>query len=330
MGNTATHPTHAEPAPAGSPGWVEHPASGMPPDKAPKASAYLAALFWLAEFCPALLKRSKAVLARATWHGSGATRLALRLNAARLRPHATPAARDRLGRAILRHFIDVIANLGAAQAKTPKQIVEPIESIAGQAHYQAARSLGRGTIIVTAHLGVFEAGMALVGQREPRVFVVFARDLYPRFEAMRSRLRDRLGIQEARIEEGWPMWVRLRDALTQDAVVMMQGDRVMAGQKGQSTPFMGGHLGVPTGPVRLAQLSGSPILPVFAVQTAEGKVRVTIEAPITLDPQLDAAAAQHKALSELTATLEKHISQHPEQWLMLQPAWCEDQEAISP
>ena len=87
---------------------------------------------------------------------------------------------------------------------------------------------------------------------------VFKRDVRSSFEQIRKSLRQRLGVLEAAIDDGWTIWMRLRDALTSNHVVNLQGDRVMPGQKGQAVPFCHGHLLLPTGPIKLALASGAP------------------------------------------------------------------------
>jgi KDO2-lipid IV(A) lauroyltransferase len=125
----------------------------------------------------------------------------------------------------------------------------------------------------------------------------------------------------------------LRDALANDEVVVMQADRVMPGQKGVRVPLLGGHIELPTGPVRMAQLSGSPIVPVFTVRRPDGRIRLFIEPAITVSSDVDASGTNgttcpHPAILRTAAVLEKYLAAYPDQWLMFQPAWCEDIEAL--
>ena len=138
-------------------------------------------------------------------------------------------------------------------------------------------------------MGSFEVAVAALRQKEPRVHIVFKRDQVSRFEQLRSALRRRLGVIEAPIDQGGVgMWVGLRDALRRDEIVVLQGDRVMPGQKGQRVPFLSGHLLLPTGPVKLAQASGAPIVPIFSTRTPEGNIRISVAEPIFVE---DEAAA---------------------------------------
>jgi KDO2-lipid IV(A) lauroyltransferase len=170
---------------------------------------------------------------------------------------------------------------------------------------------------VTAHLGSFERGLAALAGAEPRIRVVFRRDTSAVFERQRARLRARLGVLEAPIDDGWSSWLPLRDALLADEVVVLQGDRAINGQRSIRIPFLHGHLRIPTGPVRLARLTGSPIIPVFAPRLPEGGVAVILGAPI--EP-CDSGAD----LTALAAAIESIVARHPDQWLAFEPVFDED------
>ena len=53
----------------------------------------------------------------------------------------------------------------------------------------------RGAVLVTAHMGSFEVGLAALRHVEANVHVVFKRDAFGGFESLRSALRARLGVQ---------------------------------------------------------------------------------------------------------------------------------------
>src|SRR5439155_19160634 len=201
-----------------------------------------------------------------------------------------------------------------------EQLQRRIESIEGTEHYDAARDLKKGAVIATAHMGSFEAGAAALPDRERAMHVVFKRDA-TRFERVRAALRQKLGVIEAPVDEGWTVWLKLREALLRDEVVMVQADRVMPGQKGCEVEFLHGHLLLPTGPVKLAIASGAPILPIFAIRTHDGRIRIHIEPHILVEPCDD---EPHPALLSYAMTLEKYVRAYPQQWLLLHPAFCED------
>jgi KDO2-lipid IV(A) lauroyltransferase len=109
----------------------------------------------------------------------------------------------------------------------------------------------------------------------------------------------------------------------------MQGDRAMPGQRSQTVPLLHGSVRLPTGPVKLAQLTGSPIVPVFVVRTAGGRYEVHLcEAIDVNDVDADATGGNpvDVALRALAARIETFIAKYPQQWLVLEPAFTEDEQ----
>ena len=123
------------------------------------------------------------------------------------------------------------------------------------------------------------------------------------------------------------MW--LREALQNNQAVAIQGDRVMAGPKGVRVPFLGGHVMLPAGPVKLALASGAPIIPIFSIRTASNKVRIFIEQAIVVAPETGDDDPLTPALQKLAGVLEKFVRAYPEQWLVLEKAFCEDWSGTS-
>jgi len=178
-------------------------------------------------------------------------------------------------------------------------------------------------------MGSFEVGMAALRKVERNaIHVVFKRDPFARFERQRSALRARLGVEEAPVDDGWGIWVRLREALMNDHAVVLQGDRVMPGQKGEAVPFLGGTLLLPGGPVKLALATGAPIVPIFSVRLPDGKVKLLIEPPIDAAAMDGAGAGPHPALLKFASVLERYVKAYPDQWLLLQPALVEDAASL--
>ncbi len=219
-------------------------------------------------------------------------------------------------------FYSFIADVGRAARLTPQEMRDRVSSVDGRDRYLATRALKRGAIIVTAHMGSFEVGLAALRDLEPRVHVVFRRDFADRFDTIRQIVRQRLGIIEHPVDEGLDLWIRLRDALLTDEVVVIQGDRVMPGQKGQRVPFLGNHILLPTGPIKLAQASGAPVIPIFSLRRPDGKVDIIIEDAI--DPVSD----NGDPMLRLAKVLERQVAAHADQWLVFQPAFCEDSAGI--
>lgn len=284
-------------------------------------------LMWNAEHFPWYARKARPFYLWWAWRTSKSMRQGTLANARwLLGKDSTPQQRIAMGKGVVGNFYDFIFELGRNRKRDWREPLREIEQLVGSEHYYRARALKRGLIVATAHLGSFETGVAALRQREEKIHVVFQRDAISRFEALRSSQRRRLGVIEAPVDEGWTVWLRLREALKNDEVVLMQADRVMPGQRGVRMPMLGGHVLLPTGPIKLALLTGAPILPVFAVRSGPGLVRLHMEPPLIVEESPDHEGGVHPAMVQLARTIERYISRYPEQWLMVNPVWCEDVE----
>jgi KDO2-lipid IV(A) lauroyltransferase len=288
------------------------------------ANFWLRYLFWHAWHAPWVVRSTKWFYLSFALVFYKAMQRGTRANARRIFSHdLTPRQRARFTRRVVSNFYDFIYDIGRSLGSTREQLLDRVEMATGVERYNEIRKHKCGAIVVTAHMGSFEVGVASLLEREPKVHVVFRRDLLERFEMMRARLRHNLGVIEVPMDQSnWAAWMPLRDALLRDEVVVMQGDRVMPGQKGRRMPFLGGHLLLPTGPIKLSLATGAAVIPVFSIRTPQGGLRLFIEDAITVDPN-DPDAVDH-GLEQMARVIERYVKEYPEQWLVLQPAFCED------
>ena len=288
------------------------------------ANFWTSFLFFSARRIPWAPRITKPFWMWAGWTFTPVLRTTTLANAARLLgPESTPAQREALARAVISNFWDFVCDIGAAIGRARPELLGRIEAIEGHKNYMDARRDRRGAIIVTAHMGSFEVGMAALLEHETKVHVLFRRDDLGQFEKTRSALRKQLGVCEACVEDGLAVWMDLRAALARDEVVLIQGDRVLPGQKGEPVPFLGGHMMLPIGPVKLALATGAPIIPIFSVRGAAGVVRLFVEDAIHVEDNA------HDTLLRIAGVIENYVRRFPDQWLVFHRPWCEDVEQES-
>ncbi len=287
------------------------------------AKLWLSVLFFLARHMRWLLLRGKPLFTWGTWTFSSFIREGALANARRiLGEDSTPQQRQAIARASVSSFYDFVCDVGWTLGASREELSSRIAAVEGHEGYERARALHRGAIIATAHMGSFEVGMVALLQSEPRIHVVFQRDRADLFEQLRSDVRSKLGVIEAPVDEGLRTWVQLRDALLADEVVAIQADRIMPGQKGQKVAFLGGHMMLPAGPVKLAMITGAPIIPIFSIRQPDGRILVKIEQPIYVEPARPELF--EPTLLQLADVIAKYVRLYPGQWLVLHKAWCED------
>lgn len=313
-----------------SPSSAELP-TRLPTPQQPATARHRAAQFWLnvlfdlTTHAPWLVRAIRRPIVALVVVFSRKVRQNTAANARRLLQRSLTSAEGRaFARQVVGSFYDFVYDIGRSVRTTRLELESRLDSIEGENHYIDARSLKKGAIVVTAHMGSFEVGMVALLKHEQsgRVHVVFKQDQAGGFEALRTKLRRQLGVLEAPLDEGWTIWMRLRDALYADDVVLLQGDRCMPGQKGLAMPVLGGHIMLPTGPVKLAMATESPIVPVYSIRQPDGRVKIVVDEPIHVEPHGDIEPPMRK----IAASLERMLRTHPNQWLLLEKAFTEDND----
>lgn len=294
-------------------------------------------MFFWTEHWPWFVRVSRGFFLWFAWRYATGMRRGLEANARRLLgKDAGHRAHLVLARNVLNNFYDTIYELGKAIRQSRATLAARTTEIVGADRYDEVRREKRGAIVVTAHLGPFEIGAAALIEKEKRIHMIYQKDVSSRFDRLRSMLRTRLGIMEVSVDTGWSMWIKLRDALQADEVVIIQADRVMPGQKGIVVPFFDGHLCMPTGPFKLALAANAPIIPIFSMPDPNhsGCLRLVIEEPIdvaaamreTQGQRCQSSSVFFDVMARLASVMERHIQANPAQWMMLEAAWCEDQD----
>jgi len=289
------------------------------------ANFWLNFMFWWTQYCPPVVLFTRPFFLWFAWRYSKVLRDGTLANAARiLGPESTHAEREALAKEVIRNFYLSVYELGKNVRMTRARLEKEVDDVVGRQNWADARARGGGVVVVTAHLGGFELGMVALSQRERRVHVVYHHDALARFDRLRSRLRQKIGVIEAAVDDGWSLWVRLRDALVAGEVVVLQADRIMPGQQGVWVPFMDGHVEFPVGPIKLAIASGAAIVPIFSSRTAAGRVKLVIEEPIRVTREDGPVNEAHPAVRRIAAVVEAHVRANPAQWSMVYPVWRED------
>jgi lauroyl/myristoyl acyltransferase len=275
---------------------------------------WLRVFYWTARKLPIIPRLMRPIVRYGVPVVSNKVRRNTRLNARRIFGQSSVSYQ----REVVGSFYDFVIEVAQSAGRTAEQLRERVVAVEGEEAFREIRKQGRGCVMLTAHMGSFEVGLAALRTVEPKIRVVFKRDAFGSFERMRQSLRDQLGVVETPIDDGWPALIKLRDALDRNEVVVMQGDRAMPGQKSQPVHVLGGTLKIPVGPVTLARINNSPIVPVYTVREGPGKFRVWLE------PAIDPSATD--AVEQIGRSVEQFVRRYPSQWLVLNAAFAEDEE----
>ncbi len=210
--------------------------------------------------------------------------------------------------------------------QSPQQLLQGTQVARGDwSIVEEAMAKGDGVIVLTAHLGSFDTmGSAISARGYPIAAITTKTTNRFTFEFI-SFLRaahnlklieaSSAGVREA-IE-----WVRAGN------VLCLLSDRDFF-LNGVQVEFFGESTTLPIGAVRIARDTGATIVPIFTLRHGR-KHALMIEQPFVVERTTDRADDVRIGMQRVISALQGAIEIAPEQWVMFQQVWPDDESATS-
>jgi KDO2-lipid IV(A) lauroyltransferase len=239
-------------------------------------------------------------------------RAVVRQTLSRVVAGATPGAVDALVGEVFQNFAMCFTDL--ITSNRAGGVEGLLAGTEGMQHLAAAEGMGRGLVVVTAHLGNWELGGRLLAGTVTRpTHVVVAPEADPKVERF---LRGNGAPVRFVIRTSPTDVLPLVAALRRNEVVALQGDRALGGRGDRLQPFFGTPAPFPLGPFVLARAAGAPVLPAFCLLRPDRRYTVVIGEPWTVRP-----GGEADALGRWVGVLEAMVRRHPTQWFNFYDVW---------
>jgi tetraacyldisaccharide 4'-kinase len=180
-------------------------------------------------------------------------------------------------------------------------------------HLEESIARGKGTVIISAHWGGWEAaGLALMAR--VRNVLTVARPLDNELlERELQQIRARTG---AAVVDRRKAARALMRGLSENAVVVLLPDQAVLPREGVLVPFLGRPAWTTPAPAKMAIRAGSTI--VFGFCIPHGlRQRVEFEDPIQTESGMDA----EELTARINAVIARRIHERPELWLWMHDRW---------
>lgn len=234
----------------------------------------------------------------------------VRANLAHVMPELTPAQQRRVGAEVLDNFGRTLIELFSGPDFAARAAALPLEG-PGLAVLEAAHAQGRPVVLVTAHLGNYDAARAALLARGFRVggfYRPMANPLFnPRYVAAISRI-------------GTPLFPAGREGMA-GMVRFLRGGGMLGLVSdhhigsGVAVDFLGKPAMTALSAAELALRYDAPLVPVYGIRQSDGLTfRVVVEAPIPPSDPL----TMTRALNDSAGAV---IRAHPGQWFWLHRRW---------
>lgn len=190
-------------------------------------------------------------------------------------------------------------------------------TVIGEEHLRAALAEGRGCILLTGHLGFWEAGNFLFSQLGYPIGVVAKPMRNPLVDRYFLRMREAAGGYIISSRQGAR---RILKALQQNHFVGILLDQHAGRRQGVKVPFFGRDAWTTPVIAEIAMRYRVPIVPAFAWWEDNDRYRLEISAPFTLDgEQTHENVVANTAL--LTRVIEEAVRRDPAQWFWVHRRW---------
>jgi len=187
------------------------------------------------------------------------------------------------------------------------------EGFQGKEYIDRSFSLGKGGLILTAHLGNWEMGGVFLTLMGYPLNVITAQDVETRLHDYRVRLRQGQRIKVITLNDTLSSSLAVLKALKANELVALLGDRDLFG-KGIPVQFFGQAMSFPIGPALLAHLSEAALIPTFVLMGPKDKYLCRAEPPIELQRTGNRDEDLAANTQRIATLIEEFIRSYPDQW----------------
>ncbi len=235
-------------------------------------------------------------------------------NLALIYPEKPVAERERMARAVFRHF----GTMAGEFLKMPlldREAVDRLAVVEGEENLRAALATGKGVLLVTGHFGNWEFMGRWLSTHGYTLNVV-ARDARdPDATKVLTDTREGNGAQV--LYRGNSARAVLQ-CLKKNEIVAILADQNAADV---FVPFLGQPTGTVDGPAIIHLKTGAPLLFAWCERLPDKRFHITFEPPETVVPTGVKLPDVERTMTLINARLEARILRNPTQWLWLHDRW---------
>ncbi len=194
----------------------------------------------------------------------------------------------------------------------------------GEDHLRKMASDGNGGMLIGAHLGNWEIAGQLLDRLETRVNIVM---LDAEHQAIKKLLDSVIQKHEVNIipvkPEGFEHLFLIKEALFNNELVVIHGDRHIPGNKTVTYQFMGRDADFPLGPFQLATKYNKPVTFVTAVKETKRHYHFMATEPKTYPNAIGAERKKqlNRIMTDYISWLEDKVQKYPYQWFNYYYFW---------
>ena len=196
----------------------------------------------------------------------------------------------------------------------------------GEQHLHQMVRMGKGGLLLSSHIGNWEAAGHLLERLNTRINVVMFDGEH---QNIKDYLQDVTGGHRANIiviKDDLSHIYAINEALKNNEIVCMHADRFLEGNRVIEIPFLGKNASFPAGPFIVAAQFKTPVCFVFAMKESVTHYHF-YSSDIRSYDFSGKSEAIRTMLSEFAAAMEGKVRAYPEQWYNYYDFWAKGSSA---
>lgn len=226
-----------------------------------------------------------------------------------------PAERARCARETFVNFAYYLVDFFRYE-KLDEDFISRYVRVSGREHLDAGFTAGRGVIGLSAHIGNYEFGAAIVSHLGYRIHALALVHKNKKLNAYFDGQRKMTGVDVIPLGSFAKHCIQL---LKSNQFVVFLGDRDFGGSS-IALPLCGRRAHIPRGPAFFALKTGACILPVFCIRERKYFYHLVFEKPITVTAD---GGSEQELMVRYAEMVEKYITKYPEQWYLFEKYWVD-------
>lgn len=220
-----------------------------------------------------------------------------------------------LKKIVKRVYVNMVQSFAeiVSMTKINKKYVDKYITIHNIERIEELSKKPNGVIFISAHFGNWEFNAVVSGIKGFPIYFLGREQKMKRVYELINSFRESTG--NVVIRKGTDVKTMIR-VLHKGKIVGMAGDQ-NAGVNGELLDVFGRPASTAIGPFRIAERTGAYILPAFIRRIKGPYHDLVIEEPMTIGKGEDIVPCMNK----FNRLLEKHVSEHPDQWLWMHKRW---------
>lgn len=190
----------------------------------------------------------------------------------------------------------------------------------GEENLHKIATMGKGGILLSAHIGNWDIAGHLFTRIESRINIVLYDGEHEKIKEYLEGVIGRRNMSVIVIKNDLSHIYKISEALSNNELICMHADRFLEGNKTMTTRFLGEPARFPMGPFLLASKFKVPVSFVFAVKESNLHYHL-FSSPVNDYSTFAKNEVMQQMLTGYVAEIEKKIKKYPEQWFNYYDFW---------